>query len=78
MKITKKDTKNKKVFYDKRSDALWFFIKPGVEESYREIAPGINIELGKNDEVLGIEVLNASKVLKPILEEAYGREVPKV
>lgn len=52
-----------KIHYDRKSDALWILIKDGPEEEYKEIAPGINVELGKNGELLGIEVLNASKVL---------------
>jgi len=59
----------KKIYYDEKSDALWIFIKSGHEEEYKEVAPGINVELGKNGELLGIEVLNASKVL--------GRELTK-
>lgn len=71
MKKTKKDMnkQQKQVFYDQRTDSLWFFIKSGAEEEHKEIAPGINIELGKSGELLGIEVLNASKVLKPLLNQ---------
>jgi len=53
----------KKIYYDEKSDALWILVKRGPEEEYKEVAPGINVELGKNGELLGIEVLNASKVL---------------
>lgn len=52
-----------KIYYDKETDVLWLMIKSGPEEEYREIAPGVNVELGKNGEVLGIEILDASKVL---------------
>lgn len=57
-----KKTKQK-VYYDKKTDVLWLYIKSGVEEEYREITPDINLELGKNGELLGIEIFNASKVL---------------
>lgn len=67
MKKTKKQSE--RVYYDKQSDVLWFLIKSGVEENHKEIAPGISVELGKNGELLGIEVLNASKVLKPVLDQ---------
>lgn len=56
-------TTRQKVYYDKKTDVLWFNIKSGVEEEYREVAPGVGIEIGKNGELLGIEILNASKVL---------------
>lgn len=52
-----------KIYYDKDTDVLWFMIKSGPEEEYKEIAPGVNVELGENGEVLGIEILDASKVL---------------
>ena len=56
-----------KVFYDKKSDILWFLVKSGPEFEYKEIAPGISVELGKSGELLGIEILNASKVVTPLL-----------
>lgn len=52
-----------KIFYDKKSDALWLLVKSGEEEEVKEISPGVNVELGKNGELLGIEILNASKVV---------------
>jgi uncharacterized protein YuzE len=64
----KSNKSNKKVYYDNQSDTLWFLIKDGAEEEYQEIAPGINVELGKKGELMGIEVLNASKVLKPFFD----------
>lgn len=52
-----------KIYYDKKTDVLWLNIKSGSEEQYSEVAPGIGVELGKNGELLGIEILNASKVI---------------
>lgn len=54
---------NQKLYYDKKTDVLWLSVKPGVEEEHKEISPGVSVELGKNGELLGIEILNASKVL---------------
>lgn len=54
---------NQKIYYDKKTDVLWFNVKSGLEEEYKEVAPGVNLELDKNGELLGIEILNASKVL---------------
>ncbi len=59
---------NQKIYYDKKTDVLWFNIKKGAEEEYKEVAPGVGIELGKKGELLGIEILNASKVLGAKLE----------
>ena len=61
-----KKTKQK-IFYDKKTDTLWFNIKSGIEEEYQEISPGVNIELGEKGELLGIEILNATKILGPKL-----------
>ena len=52
-----------KIYYDAKSDALWFLVKSGLEYEHKEISPGVSVELGKNGELLGIEILNASKVL---------------
>ena len=61
---------NKKYNYDEKSDSLYIFLKEGEEESFEEIVPGINIELDRNDEVIGVEVLKASRftenLAKPI------------
>ncbi len=66
--------KNKeKVYYDERSDALWLLVKKGVEYEHKEISPGISIELGKNGELLGIEILNASKILR---EKIHQKDLP--
>lgn len=54
---------NDKIYYDKKTDVLWLNIKSGLEEEYREITPGVSVELDKKGELLGIEILNASKVL---------------
>lgn len=52
-----------KIYYDKKTDVLWINIKSGPEEQYKEITPGIGVELNKKGELLGVEILNASKVL---------------
>lgn len=58
---------NQKIYYDKLTDVLWFNIKSGIEDSYKEVTPGVNLEFGNKGELLGIEILNASKVLGPKL-----------
>lgn len=52
-----------KIYYDKKTDVLWLMVKGGPEEEHKEVAPGISVELDKNGDLLGIEILNASKVL---------------
>lgn len=59
-------TKSKKLYYDKKTDTLWFLIKSGEEEEHREVAPGVSIELDKKGDLLGIEILHASRILKEV------------
>ena len=59
------------VNYDSESDVLYIVAKAGKEESFAEIAPGINVELNENSEVIGIEILNASEFLKPVAKLLY-------
>ncbi|MBI3290241.1 DUF2283 domain-containing protein [Candidatus Microgenomates bacterium] len=66
--------KKQKIFYDKKSDALWLLIKDGTEYDHKEVAPGVNVELGKKGELLGIEILNASKVLaRKLVKSTNGK-----
>lgn len=52
---------NEKYHYDKKSDSLFIYLKEGEEENFEEILPGINIEFGRNNEIIGIEILKASR-----------------
>lgn len=61
------------VRYDRENDVLYFGIRGGAEEEYVEIAPGINVELDRHHEVIGIEVLNASQVLRPVAKSLGSR-----
>lgn len=54
---------NRKYNYDKESDSLYIYLEEGEEENFEEIAPGINIELNKNGEIIGVEILKASRFL---------------
>jgi len=58
---------NEKYNYDEESDSLFIYLKEGHEESFEEIVPGINIELNKNDEIIGVEVLKASRFNKSLV-----------
>ena len=59
----------KRYHYDQKSDALYICIRAGEEESFEEIAPGVNVELDENDEIIGIEILNVSR-----FAEGAGKE----
>ena len=52
---------NERYHYDEKSDSLFIYLKDGEEERFEEIVPGINIELNENDEIIGVEILKASR-----------------
>jgi uncharacterized protein YuzE len=49
--------------YDKESDSLFIWLKDGQEESFEEIVPGINVELDKDNNIIGVEVLRVSRLI---------------
>lgn len=49
--------------YDKESDSLLINIKEGEEDSFEEVVPGVNLELNKKGEIIGVEIIGASKFL---------------
>ncbi|OGK23297.1 hypothetical protein A3D76_00765, partial [Candidatus Roizmanbacteria bacterium RIFCSPHIGHO2_02_FULL_37_9b] len=55
--------KKPKINYDAKSDVFYIVIKNGYEEDHKEVAPGIFVELDKKGDLMGIEILNASKNL---------------
>jgi len=59
-----KNMKNSKkiINYDPKSDVLYMGVKKGIEEEFVEIFPGINVELDQRGQVIGVEILNASKI----------------
>lgn len=48
-----------KVSYDKSADAVYIYIKQSVVSESKEKAPGIFFDFDENNEVIGIEILNA-------------------
>jgi uncharacterized protein YuzE len=72
-KIMKKLNSKKIINYDSKSDVLYIGLKKGVEEEFVEISPGINVELDSQGQVIGIEILNASKILKPVIKSFQAK-----
>jgi uncharacterized protein YuzE len=60
--------KKQNIHYDKSSDVLYFGAQKGIEEEFVEIIPGLVAELDDEKRIIGIEILNASKFLKPVLK----------
>ncbi len=59
------------VRYDVKADALYILTGKGTEEEFVEMAPGINIEIDEHGQMLGIEILNASRVLRPVYRRLF-------
>ena len=59
--------------YDPKSDVLYMGAKKGIEEEFIEVSPGINVELDSKGQVIGVEVLNASKMLKSVVKPLQMR-----
>lgn len=75
MKKLKQSKKENKIFhYDRKADVFYIGIKSGWEEEYVEVAPGVNVEIGEKRKVIGVEILNASKILKLITRPLRGKE----
>ena len=65
--------KNFKVLYDEKEDIL-YLAREGKEEEVVELAPGVNVELDSSGELIGIELFNASDLLKGVIKP--GRALP--
>jgi len=52
---------SEKYHYDEKSDSLFIHLKDGEEESFEEVVPGINIEFDEKENIIGIEILKASR-----------------
>jgi len=56
-------TKDFKIHLDKVEDVIWLVLKTGPIEYYDEVEPGINLEFETDNNLMGIEILHASKFL---------------
>lgn len=54
-----------KITYDKKTDAMYLHFQTGVFSRNKELEKGIILDLGKRNKILGIEILGASKRIKP-------------
>jgi len=59
----------KRIRYSPESDVLYFLFAEGEEEYFEEPIPGVHVEYDEEGNVLGIEILNASRVLKDFLTQ---------
>ena len=66
--------KRPQVRYFEKEDILHLLISEGPETRSLELAPSITVELGNEDELIGVEILNASSFLRDaVLESIQSR-----
>jgi uncharacterized protein YuzE len=62
-----------RIRYSPDSDVLYFLLAEGEEEYFEEPIPGVHVEYDESGHVIGVEILNASQVLKNFLQRATLR-----
>lgn len=62
------------VHYDPSTDVLYFVTHEGIEAEFREVTPGVNVEMDEEGQVIGVEILGASRVLRNVLEPLYRKK----
>lgn len=60
---------NLQVNYDENADVLYLVTEGGAEDTFIEMAPGVNVELNEAGKVIGVEILNASLILGPVVDK---------
>ena len=56
-----------KVSYDEKEDIL-YLSREGIEEEVVELSPGVNAELDMKGNLIGVEIFNASTLLKDVVK----------
>ena len=62
------------VNYDPVADVLYLVTPKGVEAEFQEVIAGVNVEWDEEGQVIGVEILGASQVLKSVLEPLYRKK----
>ncbi len=67
-------TKNPKLNYFEKEDILHILISAEPEANSIELSPGVTVELNAVGEIIGVEILNASRFLRDfVLESVQGK-----
>lgn len=65
-----------KITYDKEIDAMYIKFQEGSFSVNKEVDDGIILDIGKGNKILGIEILNASKRIKPKNDTYFNFQIP--
>ena len=63
------------VHYDAATDVLYLVTHEGVEAEFREVIPGVNVEMNEKGQVIRVEILGASRVLKNVLDSLHRKQM---
>ena len=67
-----------KIQYFEESDVLYYLISEGEEEEAIELAPGVTVELNKEKEIIGIEILEASRFMNTFVVENFQKKLASI
>ncbi len=67
-----------KIQYFEESDVLYYLISEGEEEEAIELAPGVTVELNKEKEIIGIEILDASRFMNTFVVENFHKKLASI
>ncbi|GIK72801.1 MAG TPA: DUF2283 domain-containing protein [Chloroflexi bacterium] len=67
-----------RMVYFEQQDVLHIVIADGDEEASFELSPNITVELGSDNEIIGVEILNASAFLRDTLLESVQARVSRL
>jgi uncharacterized protein YuzE len=70
--------KKTKVRYFEKEDVLHLLISEAAEARSLELAPNITVELGEDNELSGVEILNASSFLRDAVLESIQARTLKI
>lgn len=65
-----------KILYDKEVDGLYIELRDNIAHHNIDIIPGVSMDLDENNQIVGIEVLDASEILKENLYDLEFHQVP--
>lgn len=65
-----------KINYDKVADAIYFYVKKGKIFKTLTVNECLNVDVNKNGETIGIELLNASSKQGLQLEQSIKNGIP--
>ncbi|RLT45212.1 MAG: DUF2283 domain-containing protein [Chloroflexi bacterium] len=62
---------NPKMLYFEKEDVLHLVLQDGPEQGSFELSPDITIEVNEAGEMIGVEILNASRFIRDSVLESF-------